>query len=185
MGSSASKEEAPPEAAAGGFSVRMTPELLQRASESSANTEAPVTTTRGEIEEQLQLAFQQGAEYAVGVMRQQAAEEGSKGAGAQIADARDESARREAEINAKVEALHEREYRPPFNPRACTEQRAAVLECYQRMSGQPAGETVFACEAAVNKFVECADFVRTANIEKIVPNSLPSVSVDKQGEPFP
>jgi hypothetical protein len=56
----------------------------------------------GEIEEQLQLAFQQGAEYAVGVMRQQAAEEGSKGAGAQIADARDESARREAEINAKA-----------------------------------------------------------------------------------
>ena len=51
MGSSASKEEAPPEAAAGGFSVRMTPELLQRASESSANTEAPVTTTRGESDE--------------------------------------------------------------------------------------------------------------------------------------
>ena len=49
--SRASKEEAPPEAAAGGFSVRMTPELLQRASESSANTEAPVTTTRGESDE--------------------------------------------------------------------------------------------------------------------------------------
>lgn len=68
-------------------------------------------------------------------------------------------------------------------------------------------QTVFACEAAVNKFVECvrphaaspcrglsagsprtrrcADFVRTANIEKIVPNSLPSVFVDKQGEPSP
>ena len=43
-------------------------------------------------------------------------------------------------LSAQVEALHEREYRPPFNPRACTEQRAAVLECYQRMSGQPAGE---------------------------------------------
>ena len=45
-----------------------------------------------------------------------------------------------ASLSAQVEALHEREYRPPFNPRACTEQRAAVLECYQRMSGQPAGE---------------------------------------------
>ena len=39
------------------------------------------------------------------------AEERTKELEARLADAREESARRELEIAAKVEALHEREYR--------------------------------------------------------------------------
>jgi len=55
------------------------------------------------------------------VVRQ--AEERAKALEERLADAREETARREAEIAAKVEALHEREYRcvrrRPHGRRAC------------------------------------------------------------------
>lgn len=74
MGGSGSKPEEPPSApATGGFSVHMTPALLQRAGESSAASSQLVTATRGELEEQLQLAFQQGAEYAANALREEQA----------------------------------------------------------------------------------------------------------------
>jgi len=71
MGGSASREEVAPEHQAGGFSVRMTPELLQRAGDSSAASKTVVTTTTGELEEQLKRAFQNGAESVAGSMQQQ------------------------------------------------------------------------------------------------------------------
>jgi hypothetical protein len=72
MGGSGSKpQEPPPEpAGGGGFSVHMTPALLQRAGESAAASSQLVTATRGELEEQLQLAFQQGAEYAANALQE-------------------------------------------------------------------------------------------------------------------
>eukprot|EP00967_Tisochrysis_lutea_P107659 scaffold166225_cov35-Tisochrysis_lutea.AAC.1 len=186
MGGSASKpdEEVAAESG-GGFSVRMTPALLERAADSPVASQQLVTATRAEIETQLQLAFEQGAEYALAALKQQQAsgggapphptssqptglrppsilppyleaytharpdtahifvlqymkarkgrerarrggisapgtsnrewpsqvEERTRELEAQIVNAREETALREAEIATKVEALHEREYR--------------------------------------------------------------------------
>lgn len=48
-----------------------------------------------------------------------------------------------------------------------------VLECYQSNRGRSPGDIVFACEVPVNKLVECAELVRLATLEKIIPGSMP------------
>jgi len=153
--------------------VRMTPALLERAADSPVASQQLVTATRAEIETQLQLAFEQGAEYALAALKQQQVEERTRELEAQIVNAREETALREAEIATKVEALHEREYRPPMKPRGCKEERDMVLECYQSNRGRSPGDIVFACEVPVNKLVECAELVRLATLEKIIPGSMP------------
>jgi hypothetical protein len=61
-----------------------------------------------------------------------------------------------------------------MNPRKCTAERDAVHACYRDNRDRSAGDIVFACEVPVNKLVECAELVRLATIDKIVPGSFPS-----------
>ena len=166
-----SEREAP-----GSFGVRVSNSLLE------TNNSQPVGGAGGGSETQLtqdetaalrQQAFQQGMEYAARQLSQtQVAREASRQQDdlAALEMANDEKQRK---LAATIDALHEREYRPPMQPMACAEERQNLLECYRTHRDAPAGEIVSECDRAVRALDQCALYVRQAAMAKIVPGSLP------------
>ena len=92
-----------------GFSVAMSEDLARQASRVAADE--PMQTTRGQIEEQLKSAFDQGAEYAAAVLQQQHEENLVNVQKQQFEAVVGNSEDRQTKLAHTIEELHKREYR--------------------------------------------------------------------------
>ena len=173
MGAATSQTSVPPPAEQpSGFGVRMTPGLMQNA---GVGKEAPTSGETAVSSDDLQRAFQQGAEYATQQLMQQQAGRESELREKHLEMLGDSNDRQEGLLRERIEALHKREYRPPVQPMGCTEERDAVLACYRSARGAPPGDVLSACQRSVSDLDKCSVLLREAAVAKVVPQSLSSL----------
>ena len=123
-----------------------------------------------EVDDLLQRAFHQGADYALQQhAEQQAAEQRAKLEAQARANADQEHA-----LRARIEALKKQGYEAPTVPMLCKEERQTTLACYRAVRGAPAGELVAKCAASVEALEKCAALVRDAAFANIAKETLKS-----------
>mmetsp|Transcript_25194 Transcript_25194/g.73937 ORF Transcript_25194/g.73937 Transcript_25194/m.73937 type:complete len:164 (+) Transcript_25194:34-525(+) len=160
MGSGGSKGEPDISDVPESFGVRVSARLLERLQAADESPATVVTMTGADRRQLVEAAYQEGA-AAVHAKMVEIFRNEQESQNKELTELQDrvELPALDA-VEAKVQRLHDREYRAPARDVPCADERAACLRCYAE------SEDAFKCAETVAALDMCAQAVRRVHLEQ-------------------
>mmetsp|Transcript_26777 Transcript_26777/g.72246 ORF Transcript_26777/g.72246 Transcript_26777/m.72246 type:complete len:165 (-) Transcript_26777:369-863(-) len=143
------------------FEVRVSTRLLERLQAADESPDTVVTMSGAERRQLVEAAYQEGA-TAVHAKMVEIFRNEQESQNQELTELQDRVEHPALDaVEAKVQRLHDREYRAPTRDVPCADERAECLRCYGENAGNP-----LKCAETVAALDQCAQAVRRVHLEE-------------------